>query len=29
MLDLADEEGNPITPAEYLEFCLRDTEGFT
>lgn len=29
MLELADEEGNSITPAEYLELCLRDQEGFS
>lgn len=29
MLELADEEGNPITPQEYLEMCLKDQEGFS
>jgi hypothetical protein len=27
MLELADEVGNPVTPGEYLEMCLREIEG--
>lgn len=29
ILELADEEGNPISPNEYLELCLREAEGFS
>eukprot|EP00347_Sterkiella_histriomuscorum_P012206 403369487 len=29
ILELADEDGNPITPNEYLELCLREAEGFS
>jgi hypothetical protein len=29
MLELADEDGNPITPHEYLDLCLKETEGFS
>jgi len=29
MLELADEDGNLISPNEYLELCLRETEGFS
>lgn len=29
MLELADEDGNPISPNEYLELCLKEQEGFS
>lgn len=29
ILELADEDGNPITPNEYLELCLKEAEGFS
>jgi len=29
ILELADEDGNPITPNEYLELCLREADGFS
>lgn len=29
MLELADEDGNPQSPSEYLEWCLKDQEGFS
>jgi len=29
ILELADEDGNPISPNEYLENCLRDVDGFS
>lgn len=29
ILELADEDGNSITPNEYLELCLKEAEGFS
>lgn len=29
ILELADEDGNPISANEYLEMCLKETEGFS
>lgn len=29
MLELADEDGNPISQQEYLELCLKEAEGFS
>jgi hypothetical protein len=29
MLELADEDGNPISPNEYLDLCIKEQEGFS
>jgi hypothetical protein len=29
MLELADEDGNPISQQEYLELCLKEADGFS